>query len=105
VQNGKNGEAIPVNPVGNDIWCARHDEFASFRFAAGPAKVGMLGEAFHGREDSLRHAACCRGLILLDVLANFGEVGDGRFGPNYSHDGGGSSRFLPQERSQRAVFS
>jgi hypothetical protein len=44
-------------------------------------------------------------LILLDKLANFDEVGDGRLGPDDSHHGGGSSRFLPQERSQRAVFS
>ena len=65
----------------------------------------MLGKAFHGGEYALRHAACCRGLILFDILPNFDEVGDSRLGPDYSHDGGGSSRFLPQERSQRAVFS
>jgi hypothetical protein len=44
-------------------------------------------------------------LIPLDILPNFDEVSDSGLGPDYSHDGGGSSRFLPQERSQRAVFS
>jgi hypothetical protein len=44
-------------------------------------------------------------LILFDIPPNFDEVGDGRLGPDYSHYGAGNSRFLPQERSQRAVFS
>jgi hypothetical protein len=44
-------------------------------------------------------------LIPFDKLPNFGEVADGLFRPDYSHDGGGNSRFLPQDRSQRAVFS
>jgi hypothetical protein len=35
----------------------------------------------------------------------FNEVGNPHLGPNYSHDGGGSSCFFPQERNQRAVFS
>jgi hypothetical protein len=44
-------------------------------------------------------------LIMFNVSPNFDEVSNGRLGPDYSHDGGGSSRFLPQERSHRAVFS
>lgn len=94
-----------MNPVGNDIRCARHDQLACFRLAAGAAEMGMLGKAFHGGENALRYPACCRGLIPFDKLPNFGEVADGLFRPDYSHDGGGNSRFLPQDRSQRAVFS
>src|ERR1700682_374909 len=48
VQNGKNREAAPVNPGGNDVWCAAHDEFACFGFAAGSPEVGMLGKPLHG---------------------------------------------------------
>jgi hypothetical protein len=105
VQNGKDSQAVPVNPVRNDIRCARHDELACFWLTSGAAEMGMLGKAFNGGEYALRHAARCCGLIPFDILPNFDEVGNGRLGPDYSHDGGGSSLFLPQERSHRAVFS
>jgi len=94
-----------VNPVRNNIRRACHDEFTYIWFAARAAEIGMVGQAFDAGENALRHATRCCGLIPFDVLPDFNEVGDGRFGPNYSHDGAGSSRFLPQERSQRAVFS
>lgn len=105
MQNSKDCETVSVNSVGNNIGRACHDEFACFWFAAGAAEMRMLGKAFHGGEYALRHAACCRGLILFDVLPNSDQIGDGCLSPDYSHDGGGSSRFLPQERSHRAVFS
>ena len=104
-QNGKDCEAVPVNPVRNNIGCAAHDELARFWLAAGAAEMRMPRQALHGDENALRHAACRGGLILFDISPDFDEVGDGRLGPNYSHDGGGNSSFLPQERSQRAVFS
>jgi hypothetical protein len=105
VQNGKNAQSAPVNPIGNDIRRARDDEFACFGFAARMTKVWMLGKPFHGIENSLSQSARGHRLILFDKLPDFDEVGDGRFGPDYSHDGGGSSRFLPQERSQRDASS
>jgi len=105
VQDGENAKAASVNLIGNDIGCARHDEFARFGFAARMTKVWMLGKPFHGIENSLSQSARGHRLVLLDILPDFDEIGDGRFGPDYSHDGGGSSRFLPQERSQRDASS
>src|ERR1700693_265377 len=105
MQNCQNGKPVPVNPVGDDIWRARYDEFACFGLPPGATKMRMLGKPFHGGKDALRHPACCRGLILFDVSANLDEVSNGRLGPDYSHYGGGSSRFFPQERNQRAVFA
>ncbi len=105
MQNGKDCEMVPVNQVGNNIRCACHDELTCIWLATGAAEMRMLGKAFHGGENALRHAASCRRLILFDIPPNFDEVGDGRLGPDYSHYGAGNSRFLPQERSQRAVFS
>ncbi len=105
VQNGENADAASVNPVGNNIWYTLHNEFARFGFAARMTKVGMLGKPFHRLENPLSQSACRCGLILFDVLPDFDEVGDGCFRPDYLHDGGGSSRFLPQERSQRAASS
>jgi hypothetical protein len=48
---------------------------------------------------------CGRRLVLFDILPDFDEVGDGCFRPNYSHGGGGNSRFLSQERNQRDASS
>jgi len=67
--------------------------------------MGMLGKPFYGNENALSQSARGHGLVLVDIVADFDKVGDGRFGPDYSHDGGGSSRFLPQERNQRAASS
>lgn len=66
-----------MNPVGNDVWCACHNEFARFWFAGGAAEMGMRGKAFHGGEYALRYATCCCGLILFNISPNFDEVGDG----------------------------
>lgn len=94
-----------MNPIGNDIRCARDDEFACFRFAAGTTQVRVLGKPFHRGKNALSQSARGRRLILFDVLPDVNKVGDGRLGPDYSHDGADNSRFLPQERNQRAVFS
>ena len=80
VLNGKNFEAVTVN------------------------LVEMLGKAFYGGKYALRHVARCGGLILFDVLLNFYRVSERRFDSVYLHGGGGSSRFLPQDRSPRAAF-
>lgn len=105
MQNSKDCKTVSVNPVGNNIRCAGHDELARIWLAAGASEMRMTGKAFHGGEYTLRHAACCCRLIPFDILPNFDEVGDRRLGPDYSHEGGGSSRFLPHERSHRAAFS
>jgi hypothetical protein len=100
VQHRENTKAASVNLIGNDIGRARHDEFACLRFAAGIPEMGMLGKPFHGIENPLSQSARSHRLVLLDILPDFDEVGDGRFGPDYLHHGGDSSRFLPQDRSQ-----
>ncbi len=105
VQNGENADAASVNPVGNNIGCTRHNEFARVRFTARMTKVGMLGKPVHGCKDALSQSTRSRRLVLFDIITDADKVGDGRFGPDYLHDGGGNSRLLPQERSQRAVFS
>ena len=94
-----------VNLIGNDIRSSCYDEFSRFRFAAGMAEVGMPGQSFYRNENPLGRSAGGFGFVLLDITSDVDEVGDSRLGPDYSHDGGGSSRFLPHERSQRAVFS
>ena len=105
VQNGENDEMVAVYQVRNDIRCASNNEFACPGFASGAAKMRVLGKPFHGNKNVMRYAARRCRLILLDKLTNLDEVGDGRFRPDYSHDGGGNSRFLPQERNQCATFS
>ena len=65
----------------------------------------MLSKTLDRDENAPREPARSCQLILLYIFANFRQVGDSRFGPDYSHDGAGSSRFLPHERSQRAAFS
>ena len=105
VQNRENAEATSVHSIGDDIRCARHDEFPRFGFAPGMPEVRMLGKPFRRLEDALSQSACGRRLVLFDILSDFDEVGDGSFGPDYSHDGGGNSRFLPHERNQRAASS
>ena len=105
VQNCENAEASSVHSIGDDIRCARNDEFPHFGFAPGMTEVKMLGKPFRRLEDTLSQSACGRRLVLFDILSDFDEVGDGSFGPDYSRDGGGSSRLLPQERSHRAAFS
>jgi hypothetical protein len=63
----------------------------------------MLGKTINGEEDALSQSAPSRRLVLFYIVSDFDKVGDGRFGPDYSHDGGDSSPFLPQERNQRAA--
>ena len=79
-KNSKNSETVAVN------W------------------VRMLGMPFNGGEYALRNARRCGGMILFDVLPDFGEVNEDRLDSDYSHGGGGNSRFLPQDRNQRATF-
>jgi hypothetical protein len=65
----------------------------------------MFDKPFHRIDDALGQSAGSHRLIKFEILPNFDEVSDGRFGPDYSDDGVGSSRFLPQERSHRAASS
>ena len=62
VQNRENAEAFSVHSIGDDIRCARHDEFSRFGFAPGMTEVGMLGKPFRRLEDALSQSACGRGL-------------------------------------------
>ena len=94
-----------VNLIGNGIRSSCYDEFSRFGFAAGMAEMRMLGESFRRVNNAFRQSTGGFRFILLNILANLNEVGDSGVGPDYSHDGAGSSRFLPQERSQRAAFS
>jgi hypothetical protein len=105
MNNGKNAKAASVNPRGDDIQRTRQNEFARFGFAAGMSEMGMFGETLHGEKNALSQSERSHRLIKFDILPDFDEVGDGRFGPDYSHDRGGSSRFLPQERSHRDASS
>jgi hypothetical protein len=105
VKDCKDRELVPLNLVRNNVRRAGYDKFASFRFASGATEVRKFGKAFHGGKNQVRHSTRRCRLILFDKLANLGKVCDGSLGPDYWHDGGGNSRFLPQERSHRAVFS
>lgn len=87
VQDGENAKAASVNLIGNDIRRARDDEFACLRFAAGMTEMGMLGKPFHGIENPLSQSARDHRLVLLDILSDFDQIGDGRLGPGYSHHG------------------
>ncbi len=53
VQNCKNGETVSVNAVGNDVGCARNNEFARFRFTTGMTEMGMLGEPLYRGKNAL----------------------------------------------------
>ena len=79
-KNSKNSETVAVN------W------------------VRMLGKLFYGGEYALRNAGRCGGMIPFDVLPDYDEVNEDRLDSDYSHGGGGNSRFLPQDRNQRATF-
>jgi len=79
-KNSKNSETVAVN------W------------------VRMLGKLFYGVEYALRNAGRCGGMIPFDVLPDYDEVNEDRLDSDYSHGGGGNSRFLPQDRNQRATF-
>lgn len=105
MQNRKYVEMASMNPIGNDVRRAPNDQFARIGFSTGVPEVRMPGEPLDGSENPLSQPAGGFGFVLCDELLNLDEVRDCRGGPNYSHDGGGSSRFLPHERSQRAVFS
>jgi len=50
VQNRENAEASSVHSIGDDIRCARHDEFARFGFAPRVPEVRMLGKPFRRLE-------------------------------------------------------
>ena len=45
------------------------------------------------------------GLVAFDVGLNIGEVPYGLASPDYSHEGAGTLRFLPQDLSQGSTFS
>src|SRR4029077_5638489 len=57
--------------------------------------VRMLGKLFYGGEYALRNAGRCGGMIPFDVLPDYDEVNEDRLDSDYSHGGGGNSRFLP----------
>lgn len=105
MKNCENGQKSFADFVANDIRTATHDEFSGFGFSTRTAQVRMLCQAFRRPNNAFGDSARCLRIILLDILSDSYEVGDSSAGPDYSHVGGGSSRFLPQERSQRAVLT
>jgi hypothetical protein len=105
VENREDGEMASINSIGNNVRRAGHYKLARSGFASWTAEMRMVCQSLNRGDDPQRQSTRSFRLVLLDISADVDEVGDGRLGPDYSHDGGGSSRFLPQERSQRAVFS
>jgi len=68
VAERENAEATSVHSIGDDIRCARHDEFSRFGFAPGMTEAGVLGKPFRRLEDALSQSACGRRLVLFDIL-------------------------------------
>ena len=65
----------------------------------------MLGEVRDGLADGAGNSTRRFRLVLFDIGLDLGEVKEGFAGPDYSHEGGGTFRFLPQDLSQRSTFS
>lgn len=91
--------------VGKDVGRPGNNEFARLGFATRMTEMGMFGELFNAGENSCSHASRSPRFVLRDEFLDFNQVGDGRFRPNYSHDGAGDSRLVPHERNQRDTFS
>ncbi len=86
---------LPPHAIGNDI--RRNDELTRSWPLTWPAQLRELRQMLHTAQqmscDPLRGVR----VVLLDVMLNFREIRDGLCGPAYSHSGGGSLRFLPQD--------
>jgi len=105
VQNRENDHAAFVHFVRNQIRRSRNDELTRAGVTAWAAKVWVTRKTLNGFYNLPCYTSGGRWLVLLDVCPNFDEVFNCGWRPDYSHTGGGSSRFLPQERSQRDTFS
>jgi hypothetical protein len=98
-------ETASVNSIADNIRSARHNKFARFGFTTRMPKVRMSGETLRGIKNPLCQSARSRWIIPFNISVNADQICTSRFGPDYSHDGGGNKRFLPHERSQRLIFS
>ena len=97
-------EPASTNPVGNEVWRLRNDEFAGPGDAAGPSDGRVLREKGDAVQNPLRDVRGGGRTLPRDVLPKVNQMLDGASRPDNRHRRGGfRSRALPQERSQAAT--
>jgi hypothetical protein len=105
MKDGENYEAVIPQLVGNDVRGIGDDQLARPGFSPWTAEVGILGQQGNGFADGSGDISRGLRLIAFNVGLNIGQVPDGLASPDYSHEGAGTLRFLPQDLSQRSTFS
>jgi hypothetical protein len=105
MKDGEDYEAVIPHLVGNDVRGISDDQLARAGFSPWTAEVGILGQIANGLADGSGNISRGLGLIAFNVGLNVRQVPYGLASPNYSHEGAGTLRFLPQDLSQRSTFS
>ena len=91
--------------VGNDVRGVRDDQLSRPRLSPWTPEVGILGQVGNGFADGSSDFSRGLGVVAFNVGLNIGEVPYGLASPDYSHEGAGTLRFLPQDLSQGSTFS
>lgn len=91
--------------VWDDVRSVCYNQFTRPGLSAWTPKVGVASEQRNSLADGSGDLSRSLWPVVFDVGLKIGEMTYRLAGPDYSHEGAGTFRFLPQDLSHRSTFS